>query len=90
MAVFSDFRQRWGLSPLIVYAAGIVLPALIASLRPNLLPILGLPVYAVLFWTGPFASATAVFWSDWSPTWRAAWILLIPVFIAITFVPLVV
>jgi hypothetical protein len=90
MMRFSDFQQRWGVSPLFVYAAGILLPVLIALLRPNLLPILGLPVFAVLFWTGPFASATAVFWSGWSPTWRAAWILLIPVFVALTFVPRVV
>ena len=90
MMPYSDFRQRWGVSPLFVYAAGILLPVLIALFRPNLMPILGLPVFAVLFWTGPFASATAVFWSDWSATWRVAWILLIPVFIALTFVPLVV
>jgi len=90
MATFDDFRQRWGVSPLFVYALGIVLPVLIALLRPKLLPILGLPVFAVLFWIGPFASATAVFWSNWSALGRAAWILLIPVFVALTFVPLVV
>jgi len=69
---------------------GIFLPVLIALLRPTLMPVLGLPVFAVLFWTGPFASATTVFWSNWPPTWRAAWILLIPVFVALTFLPLVV
>lgn len=90
MMPFSEFWQRWGVSPLSVYAAGILLPILMALLRPNLMPILGLPVYAVLFWTGPFASATAVFWSGWSPIGRAAWILLIPVFVTLTFVPLVV
>ena len=88
MMRFSDFQQRWGVSPLFVYAAGILLPVLIALLRPNLMPILGLPVYAVLFWTGPFASATSVFWSDWSPGWRATWIVLIPMLVALTFIPL--
>ena len=86
----NDFRDRWGVTPLAVYAVGVLLPILIASLRPNLMPVLGLPVYATLFWTGPFVSATSVFWSGWSPAWRAAWILLIPVFVALTFVPLVV
>jgi len=90
MMPYSDFRQRWGVSPLFVYAAGILLPVLIALLRPNLMPILGLPVFAVLFWTGPFASASAVFWSGWPATWRAVWILLVPVFVALTFLPIVV
>ena len=83
-----DFRYRWGIGPLSAYAVGILLPALIAFLRPDLLPVLGLPVYAVLFWAGPFASATSVFWSDWSPGWRATWIVLIPVLVALTFLPL--
>jgi len=54
------------------------------------MPVLGLPAYAVLFWTGPFVSAAAVFWSNWSPAWRAAWIVLIPALAAPTFLPLVV
>jgi len=83
-----DFGHRWGIGPLFVYAVGISMPALTASLRPDLLPVLGLPVYAVLFWTGPFASATSVFWSNWSAGWRATWIALIPVFAAPTFLPL--
>jgi len=89
MTALRDLRLRWGIGPLSVYAAGILLPALIAFLRPDLMPVLGLPVYAVLFWTGPFASATAVFWSGWSPAWRTAWIVLIPVFVGATFLPMV-
>jgi len=88
MTALRNFGLRWGFAPLSVYAVGILLPALIAFLRPDLLPVLGLPVYAVLFWLGPFASATSVFWSGWSPAWRAAWIALIPVFAAPTFLPL--
>jgi len=90
MTALRDFGLRWGLGPFSAYAAGILLPAPIAFLRPDLMPVLGLPVYAVLFWTGPFASATAVFWSGWSPAWRAAWIVLVPVFVALSFLPLVV
>jgi hypothetical protein len=90
MTALCDFGLRWGSGPLSAYVAGILLPALIAFRRPDLMPVLGLTAYAVLFWTGPFASATAVFWSDWSPTWRAAWIVLIPVFVALTFLPLLV
>jgi hypothetical protein len=86
----NDFGNRWGIGPLFVYAMGILLPAPIAFLRPELMPVVGLPVFAVLFWVGPFISATAVFWSDWSAAWRAAWIVLIPVFAAPTFIPLVV
>ena len=83
-----DFRHRWGIGPLSIYAVGILMPALIAFLRPDLLPVLGLPVYAVLFWTGPFASATSVIWSNWSAGWRTVWILLIPLFVVLTFFPL--
>jgi hypothetical protein len=50
----------------------------------------GVPLYAVLFWTGPFASATTVFWSSWSPGWRVVWVMLIPAFVAITFIALMI
>ncbi len=46
------------------------------------MPLIGLPVYASLFWAGPFASAAAVFWSGWSAARRAVWVLLAPVFTA--------
>jgi hypothetical protein len=90
MTSLRGFRERWGTGPLCIYIAGILLPAPIAFLRPDLMPVAGLPVFAVLFWTGPFVSAAAVFWSDWSATWRAAWIALIPILAAPTFIPLVV
>jgi hypothetical protein len=64
------------------------MPALVASLRPGLLPLVGLPAFAVLFWLGPFASAAAVFWSRWSASWKVAWIVLVPVLAAPTFIPL--
>jgi hypothetical protein len=47
--------------------------------------VLGVAVYTALFWTGPFASAAAVFWSNWSVGWRVVWVLLVPVFIALIF-----
>jgi hypothetical protein len=50
----------------------------------------GVPLYAVLFWTGPFASAATVFWSSWSPGWRVVWVMLIPAFVAITFIALMI
>ena len=90
MTALSTFWLRWGVGPLSAYVVGILLPAPIAFLRPDLMPVVGLPVFAVLFWTGPFLSAAAVFWSDWSSGWRAAWVVLIPVFAAPTFIPLVV
>ena len=83
------FGDRWGRVPLAIYLTGIVAPALVASLRPELLPVVGLPVFAVLFWTGPFASAAAVFWTKWSASWRLAWIALVPVLATPTFLPLV-
>jgi hypothetical protein len=89
MPTLSEFRQRWGNGPLSIYVIGILLPVLTALLRPALMPLLGLPIYATLFWVGPFASAAVVFWSGWSPGWRAAWVLLIPVFVAATFLPMV-
>lgn len=45
--------------------------------------LLGVSVYAVLFWAGPFASAAAVIWTNWSVGWRVAWILLVPVCVAV-------
>jgi hypothetical protein len=83
-----NIEKRWGIAPLSAYAVGILLPAPIAFLRPELMPVVGLPVFAVLFWTGPFVSAAAVFWSNWSTGWRAVWVVLIPVFSAPTFIPL--
>lgn len=77
------FLHKWGFAPLAVYVSGIILPAIVASLRTDLMPLLGVPIYTTLFWTGPFVSAAAVFWSDWSAAWRAAWVLLVPVFAAV-------
>lgn len=65
-----------------VYACGLLLPLIVAVFRSDLLGLLGLPVYAVSFWTGPFVSAAAVIWSGWSLKWRAVWILLVPVILA--------
>ena len=78
----SGIWYKWGRAPLAVYICGIFLPAVTAYLRIDLMPFLGLPIYTTLFWAGPFASAAAVFWSDWSAAWRAAWVLLAPVFAA--------
>ena len=69
--------------PLAVYVGGILLPAIIALLRSELMLALGVPIYTALFWTGPFVSAAAVFWSSWPGAWRAAWVLLAPVLAAI-------
>lgn len=77
----SSFLHRWGFGPLFSYIAGILLPAVSASLRPELMSALGVPAYAVLFWTGPFVSAAAVVWSNWSTGWRIVWALLVPVFV---------
>lgn len=76
------FSRKWGFAPLVVYLCGVILPAIIASFRTDLMPLLGVPVYTTLFWAGPFVSAAAVFWSDWSAAWRAAWVLLAPAFAA--------
>ena len=73
-----------------MYVCGVLLPVVCAFLRRDIMPALGVPAFAVLFWTGPFASAAAVMWNDWSVGRRAAWILLVPVFIAATFVLLLV
>lgn len=72
------FLCKWGSGPLTVYLCGIALPAIVAFPREELMLLLGLPFYAVLFWTGPFASAAAVFWSSWSVGWRIIWLLLVP------------
>ena len=76
------YLRRWGRGPLAVYLCGILLPVLVALFRSELMAPLGVPVYAVLFWAGPFASAAAVAWSDWPAGWRAVWILLVPVTVA--------
>ena len=70
--------HNWGFAPLAVYICGVILPAVIASVRSDLMPLLGVPIYTTLFWTGPFVSAAAVFWSDWSAAWRVLWVLLAP------------
>lgn len=72
----------WRKGPLAVYVSGILLPVVVALFRPELMSVLGITVYAVLFWAGPFVSAAAVTWSDWSTRWRIAWALLVPVFVA--------
>lgn len=76
------FVGNWGRLPLIAYSGGILLPVVVATLRQDLMSLLGVPAYAVLFWTGPFAAAAAVFWTNWSAGWRVAWILLVPVLAA--------
>ena len=88
--VSAGFLGRWGTGPLVIYAIGILLPVLTALSRVDLMPFLGLPVYTILFWMGPFAGAAAVFWSGWSAVWRTVWVVLVPVFIAITFLPLMI
>ncbi len=72
------FLDNWGRVPLIVYSCGILLPVIVAQLRQELMFLLGVPAYTVLFWTGPFAAAAAVFWSRWSTGFRFAWILAAP------------
>ena len=89
MARSNGFLKPWRFLPLLIYAVGIVLPAFVAWQRPLLLPALGLTAYALLFWAGPFASAASLFWTDWTRGWRLVWIILIPVFAAPTFLPLV-
>ena len=81
--------RRWGSMPLAVYVSGILLPVLCVVGRVDLMPAMGVPGYTVLFWTGPFTSAAAVVWSEWSVGWRAVWMLLVPVFIAIILAVLV-
>lgn len=83
MSESSGFSHKWGFAPLAVYICGVILPAVIASLRTDLMPLLGVPIYTTLFWTGPFVSAAAVFWSDWSAASRAAWVLLAPALAAL-------
>lgn len=78
----SGFLFAWGIGPLAVYVSGILLPVVVAVFRPELMSTLGITVYATLFWAGPFASAAAVTWSEWSTRWRIAWALLVPVFAA--------
>lgn len=74
------FLQRWGTGPLTIYVGGIFLPLVVALVRSELMTVIGVPLYALLFWAGPFVSAAAVIWTAWSAIWRAAWILLVPVF----------
>ncbi len=76
--------------PLVVYIIGVLLPVAVAFLRVKLMSAVGVPLYAVLFWAGPFASAATVFWSSWSPGWRLVWVVLIPGFVAITFIALMI
>jgi len=82
MTESKGFVLTWGKGPLAVYVSGILLPVVVAHFRPELMSILGITVYAVVFWAGPFASAAAVAWSEWSTRWRIAWALLVPVFVA--------
>ena len=84
----SGFLHRWGSVPLAVYVCGIALPISIAFLRDTLMFVLGVPLYTALFWTGPFTSVAAVFWSSWTAGWRVTWVLLVPVFIAVIFLAL--
>ena len=77
--------RRWGAGPLAVYALGILLPCVCAAFREDLLLLLGVPAFAILFWTGPFASAASVAWSGWSLRWRVFWILLIPLMVGAIF-----
>jgi hypothetical protein len=85
----NGFLRRWGTVPLAVYVTGVLLPVVVALLRVKLMSAVGVPLYAVLFWAGPFASAATVFWSNWSRGWRFVWIVLIPAFVAVSFLPLV-
>lgn len=64
--------------PLLIYIGGLFLPATVALVRGDLMPAVGITAYATFFWAGPFASAAAVFWSDWSAGWRTVWVLLAP------------
>ncbi|MGI9235685.1 MAG: hypothetical protein ACR2RD_18800 [Woeseiaceae bacterium] len=70
--------NRWGPWPLVVYVIGISTPVIVAALRSELMLAVGVPVYTVLFWSGPFAAMASVFWTDWSAVWRTAWVLLVP------------
>lgn len=72
------FLSRWGPGPLAVYVVGIFVPVIVAALRSELMIAVGVPVYTVLFWMGPFAAIAAVFWTGWSAAWRTAWVLLVP------------
>ncbi|MGI9236886.1 MAG: hypothetical protein ACR2QZ_05785 [Woeseiaceae bacterium] len=63
---------------MVVYLFGISLPVIVAALRSELMIAVGVPVYTVLFWTGPFAAMASVFWTRWSAVWRTAWVLLVP------------
>jgi hypothetical protein len=85
-----SFPRHWATVPLVIYVIGILLPVVVAFLRVKLMTAVGVPLYAVLFWTGPFASAATVFWSSWSPGWRVVWVMLIPAFVAITFIALMI
>lgn len=76
------FLQRWGTGPLAVYVCGMLLPIVMAVTRQELMIAMGVTVYTVFFWTGPFASAAAVAWSGWPISWRVAWVLLVPVVVA--------
>ena len=78
------FLQRWRTGPLLVYVGGMLLPLIAALTRSELMIAIGVPAYTVLFWAGPFISAAAVIWTDWSIAWRAVWILLVPVISAAT------
>jgi hypothetical protein len=84
------FLRHWGTVPLVIYVIGILLPVVLAFVRVKLMTVAGVPLYAVLFWAGPFASAATVFWSSWSPGWRVVWVMLIPAFVAITFIALMI
>ena len=68
-----------------IYVCGVALPLIVALARSDLMGAIGIPLYALLFWTGPFVSAAAVIWSDWSAVWRAVWIVLVPGFVAAAF-----
>lgn len=75
------FLRNWGRVPLTIYSCGVLLPVIVAALRQDLMSLLGVPVYAILFWTGPFVAGAAVFWSNWTGRWRAVWVVMIPVFV---------
>lgn len=66
---------------MLVYACGLLLPVIVALCRSELMVVIGVPMYTVLFWSGPFVSAAAVIWSDWSAVRRAVWILAVPVIV---------
>lgn len=78
MSQSNRFLKRWGRGALAVYVFSIFGPLIVAALRGELMSAVGVPVYAALFWAGPFAAMAAVFWTGWSAAWRTAWVLLAP------------